>query len=492
MSRSRLVLAFALIISLVAAPSLTAPVQAANVEDCRIPNGEWSIVSLGFPLRKERLGNIQSAKILVIPFQLKGEPTFNLSASDLTNFALAAQDIRDFSSNKSNIQFIYNKTVVLPQTALDLDDVKRNVNSTWAKDFANSTWGFITKTIKDNDSAINYSGVDAVLLYGGSSIRNQEIAEAMMFSSDTGIKFNPDKIDGGKWFDPIKTDEGQISNVVLMYNNWDRSTITHEVMHLYGLTDLYGSETGPGRLSLMSSNAMNLLSYEKWILGWLPTSDVQCFTDISSNLIHTVTLDNSKDNQVVVIRTSDGENYVIETTKALGKRYVAFYSIDNNFRPPLTLFQERRNGQTGGVEIEDHTVIGAQLRAPKFTLLVGSLDSKSISLHLAPTSLTSSNEFKELVSNSSETKGKITQEVEARAKQAAEQKAAVEVQAAAELKAKQEAEAKVAADLKAQQEAAAKVAVAKKKTAITCIKGKITKRVTAISPKCPSGFKRKQ
>lgn len=493
MKRSRILTSVALSLSLISASFFTAPVQAANVEDCRIPSGAWSIVSLGFPLRKERLANIQSAKILVIPFQLKGEPAFSLSASDLSNFALSAQDIRDFSSNKSNVQFIYNKTVVLPQSALDLDDIKRNVNNTWAKDFANSTWGFITKTIKDSDSTIDYSGIDAVLLYGGSSIRNQEIAEAMMFSSDVGIKFNPDKTDGGKWFDPIKTNEGQISNVVLMYNNWDRSTITHEVMHLYGLTDLYGTETGPGRLSLMSSNAMNLMSYEKWILGWLPNSDVQCMTNVSSNSIQTISLDNSKDNQVVVIRTTDREDYIVETTKALGKRYVAFYSVNNDLRPPLTLFQERRYGQTGGVEMEDHTVIGTQMRAPKFTLLVSNLDSSSVSLHLAPTSLVSSTEFKDLVTKSTEAKSKVAQENESKARIAAELKAKQEAdqKIAAELKAKQDAEAKAAADKIAADQLAASKAASMKKTTITCVKGKLTKKVTAVKPKCPSGYKKR-
>jgi hypothetical protein len=33
--------------------------------------------------------------------------------------------------------------------------------------------------------------------------------------------------------------------------------------------------------------------------------------------------------------------------------------------------------------------------------------------------------------------------------------------------------------------------VAAKKTSITCVKGKTTKKVTAVSPKCPSGFKKK-
>jgi hypothetical protein len=32
---------------------------------------------------------------------------------------------------------------------------------------------------------------------------------------------------------------------------------------------------------------------------------------------------------------------------------------------------------------------------------------------------------------------------------------------------------------------------AKKKSTITCAKGKTTKKVTAVSPKCPSGYKKK-
>jgi hypothetical protein len=243
----------------------------------------------------------------------------------------------------------------------------------------------------------------------------------------------------------------------------------------------------------MSNNTLNLLSYEKWILGWLPSSDVQCITNVSSNSIQNISLDNSKVNQVVVIRTSEREDYVIETTKALGKRYVAFYSVNNDLRPPLTFFQERRNGLTGGVEIEDHTVIGAQLKAPKFTLLVSNLDSSSVSMHLAPTSLVSSNEFKDLVTKSAEARSKIVQENESKARMASDLKAKqdAEAKAAAELKAKQDADAKAAADLKAKQDAAAKASAANKRTTITCVKGKTTKKVTAVSPKCPSGYKKK-
>ena len=70
-----------------------------------------------------------------------------------------------------------------------------------------------------------------------------------------------------------------------------------------------------------------------------------------------------------------------------------------------------------------------------------------------------------------------------------------EARVAADLKAKQEAEAK-AAELKAKQEADAKAAAdakeaALKKTTITCVKGKTSKKITGLTPKCPSGYKKK-
>ena len=52
-----------------------------------------------------------------------------------------------------------------------------------------------------------------------------------------------------------------------------------------------------------------------------------------------------------------------------------------------------------------------------------------------------------------------------------------------------EAEDYVAAALA--REAEAKAAIAKKKSTITCVKGKTSKKVTAVSPKCPTGYKKK-
>ena len=70
--------------------------------------------------------------------------------------------------------------------------------------------------------------------------------------------------------------------------------------------------------------------------------------------------------------------------------------------------------------------------------------------------------------------------------------AVIKAEEEANAKAKADAEAKVKAeaDAKLKAEAEAKAAASKKVT-ITCVKGKLTKKITGVSPKCPSGYKKK-
>lgn len=478
MTRLRILLALSLLISLWTTPAS----QAANVEECRISASRNQVISLGFPVRAERLANISRPKILVVPFQLRDNPNFVFTTAMKNDYLAAGENISTFSNGLTQIEFIFAATIPTELTNADMDQLKINQREQFQKDESKSTYGFVRKFIADNDVRLDYTGINGVIITGSSTSAFSDIAEAFMFWK------NPDN----PWFRPISTAEGTINNVVLLDNHNTQQTITHEILHMYGLQDLYGTDTGPGRLSLMASNDLTLLSYEKWVLGWLPNSEVQCLTNLSQTTVTSFNFDNTKINQVAVIRAPDNETYIVETSRANRRKYIAFYSLNNDSRPPLTFFQERNQAQNGGVEIEDYTAIGTQLKAPKFTLLIGNVDSSSISMHLAPTSLTSSNEFKDLASRSNEIKSKITQEIEAKDKAAAELKAKQEADSrAAELKAKQEMEAKIAADLKAQQEAAAKLSATKKKTTIICIKGKTIKKVTATSPKCPSGYKKK-
>jgi len=459
--------------------ALLFPVSAVadDIQLCRIKASERQTVSLGFPFRSERLKWLPKPKIMVIPFQQKDNQSFVFTNSMKNDYLAAAENISNFSSGQSKVEFIFAPTIPTELTNAYMDQLKINQREYWQKDESKSTYGFVRKFLSDNDSRLDFTGINGVILAGSSTSSSSDIAEAFMFWKST---------DAG-WFRPMDTAEGQINNAVLLDNHSSQATITHEIMHMYGLTDLYGSSDGPGNLSLMSDNSMNLLSYEKWVLGWLPDSDVQCLSSVSQSSIYKFSFDYTKTDQVLVIRAENSEDLIVETSMVKGQRYLVFYSLNNEARPPITVYQNGYQGQSRGTDIGNYTAIGTQLKSNKHILLISGMDSSSITVHFASSSLTSSSEFKDLVTKGAEQRLKLDQEAQSTGKAAAEAKAA------ADLKAQQAAEAKAAADLKAKQEAEVKAvpaAVAKKST-ISCVKGKLIKKVTAVNPKCPAGYKKK-
>ena len=454
--KSAIIVLSSLIISLIPAIAYAQPVSA-----CRISTSENQIVSLGFPFKPERLSYIDNPKILVMPYRLKGEPDFNFDVKEKDIFLRSSENIFKLSSEKSKVSFVFSSVVDLSITAKEMDDISRNVKDTWQRDYANSTWGFVKKMITDQDKLIDYTNISGVVLVGSSKIASAWIAEAMMMTKNP---FNP-------WFAQIATDEGPISNAVLIYNQLgdiNSTTLTHEIMHLYGLTDLYGSATSPNH-SLMSNGILSLLGIEEWVLGWLPDENVQCI-NLDSELSKT-SLDNklsikkSNRNQLIVIPTGLKTALIVEQVYQAGKNHLLFYSLDNDARPAITTF---RDDYTFEFFIDVSTTSGTSkiLTGKTFNLLVENNDGKDISFRLIPPSLMNTDEAKKLISTAEVNRQNAELKVkeEAAAKAAAELKIKLEAEAkvAAELKTKQEAEAKAAADkaaeLKAKQDAEAKAA----------------------------------
>ncbi len=488
--------------------------HAQSLDNCRIEASKNQIVSLGFPLRAERLANITNPKILVLPYQLKGEPAYILSDEQKAAFSKTAANISELSHNKSKIDFVFNPTIEISTTAAELDYIKIFNQESHEKDLDNSTWGFVKKTLKENDYKVNYTGVDAIVLWGNTPNSNQQIAEAMMHTRDklafgnigqssviNSKWWDPKKIDDSL-FDPIKTDEGDITNVTLLWNQWNNATVgtlTHEIMHLYGLTDLYGLETSPP-LSVMSVSGWlggPILPYEQWVLGWLPDSSVTCVnskSELTQNPIdNRFTLDYSKGDQSLVIPTGSTSALVIDVITYQQKTYLLYYALENDARPPIEIFSTTET-RSDSLKITGYAGVSTQLKSPDYTVLVSDNNSSSVVINLIPNSKINSVESLQLINLAKQKKSENA--LLAIAKQEAETKAAAD-KATADLKAKQEAEAKAkaAAELKAKQEVEAKAAAAAKaaalkKTTITCIKGKLTKKVTAVKPICPAGYKK--
>ena len=446
----RILLILSLVLSLI---SIKSSASAQPLENCRISASKGQALSLGFPINPERLSNISNPKILVIPYGLR-DASFSFGDKEKNLFQKASENIHNLSSGRSRVTFAFNNIVDLGITVQEMDSVKnpQNNDKTWQERYAESTWGFVKKFITDQDPKINYSGFDGVIFVSYSSISQSYIAEAMTMTKDP---FNP-------WYAPMLTSEGPINNAILLYNGLNELTLTHEVMHLYGLADLYYPPTfglstpnsPPGSL-MVSSGGRGLLAWEQLVLGWLPDENMQCVSeknDIKSDSVNnTFSIDYSNRDQLLVIPSSATSALIVDVVKMDDRRWLYFYSLDNEARPPIATFKSSNFFMA--TDITNNLGVGTYIESPKYTLLIKDNDGRKLSLSLIPKAIASSEGAKQLLIEAENTRIGYVKNAKA--------------------------------------ELDAKAAVAVKKTTITCVKGKLTKKVTGVKPVCPSGYKKK-
>ena len=446
----RSLLIISLVLSLI---SIKSSASAQPLENCRISTSVGRAVSLGFPINPERLSNILNPKILVIPYRLR-DASFSFGDKEKNLFQKASENIYNLSSGRSRITFAFNNIVDLGITVQEMDSVKNPDNDikSWQERYTKSSWGFVKKFITDQDSKINYSGFDGVLFVSYSSISQSWLANAMMMKKDP---FDP-------WYAPMLTSEGPINNAILLYNALDELTLTHELMHLYGLTDLYyppnfglSTPTSPPFSLMVGGAGRTLLAWEQWVLGWLPDENVHCVSeknDIKSDSVNnTFSIDYSNKDQLLVIPTSSASALIVDVVKIDDRRWLYFYSLDNEAGPPIATFKS--NDFSLATYITNNLGVGTLIESPKYTLLIKDNDGRKLSLILIPKAIASSEGAKQLLIQAENTRIGYVKYAKA--------------------------------------ELEAKAAVAVKKTTITCVKGKLTKKVTAVKPVCPSGYKKK-
>ena len=440
-------------IALLSVPVSIAPsAQADNLAPCRIKASERQTLSLGFPVRDERLAKVSKPKILVVPFQLKDNPDFKFTDEMKKDYLYATDYLSYLSGNLSTVEFVFAETIKTEFTNQTMETLKANQHSAnQRRDESISTWGFVRKMVTDYDSQLEFSGISGVILHGSSTSSNSFIAEAMTYRKDFEDPY----------YRPLVTNEGQVMNAVLFDKAETSLTITHEVLHLYGLTDLYGSASAPGRLSLMAGNELSLLTYETWILGWLSDAAVQCQPTLSDNKIQRFAIDLKKERQLFISKTVKGTILIVETSTFQKRLYLAFYSLDNEMRPPIALFANSINGVgREGLSLVGQNAIGVELESPETSLLVSSMKNSTLTFDLIPASVKGSTEYSEL---------KNASLLNFKAEQAA-------------------------ADLQTAKPTSEKLEEVKpmvKKLTITCTKGKKIIKVTSVKPKCPSGYRKK-
>jgi hypothetical protein len=454
------------IVLLALALTLTVPtssVEAADIEDCRIAASSRQIVSLGFPLRIERLANLSKPNILILPYAQSDEAPYTLTDQEKGIFLEAGRNIYEYSNGQNQINFKFNPTIKIEESTNEINDIKRRQQTSWgSNDYENSTFGFVSRVIRGSDHIVDYSGIDAVVLFGNSTKRTEDIAEAMMYTNDPQfLRDSMKKPDGTPWFSTVKTSEGEVNNAILLYNRNDARTVTHELMHLYGLTDLYGSQLSP-RYSMMVDVTNSLFPFEKWTLGWLPNSNIQCVSEkdeISSNSTNNqFSINYSNGDQSIVIPTGSTSGLIVDVFKSeFGKKRLIFYSLENEDRPPIKCYSTAVS-RCGEIVLDGFAGIGTHLSSPNYDLLITENDGIKVTVNLIPKSQLQSDDFNQLL-------------------QYAQNNLAIAKERAKNLQ------------IEASKVAASKT-VAKEKT-IVCLKGKSSLRVVGKNSKCPTGYKKK-
>ena len=459
-------------------------VAETKKENCLVEASSSNILSLGFPVAKERLSSKKMPRVLVIPIRLSDTPDVTFDSVSKERYFQAGTEIENLSKGIAKIEFKFSEIVTIKESKFDLFFIAANQKIAHESGLeGESTFGFVRRVIEVADSSVDFSGIDAVVIQGPElrgNINNSTVGlgEAMqLFQSPSG-----------PWLRSIETEEGSIFNVVLVTGAAPQiPIITHELLHNFGLTDLYGGKAGPGQLSIMDKmDSGRLLSFEKWILGWIPLDQVECIEkgELTTSLTsRRIVINSDRDDVFVIKDQSQGRAVVIETStynaleknEKVQKTSLSAFVLNNEARPPIEMVSEANSNSN--ILINDRVItdaIGKQIDFGEFVALISDISSAQIFLDLIPKSRLA-NEFALI-------------EAAIKSKAAAEAKAKAEAEAKA--KAEAEAKAKAEAEAKAKAEADAKASISKKRT-ITCVKGKLIKKVIAANPKCPRGYKRK-
>lgn len=467
------------------------------VQNCKIERNapfDRSPVSVGFPIHPDRYVGKTEVNVLVASFELADvKYSGNIEAYKQRD-ANTADLISRLSRGKVKINFAYtDKTYTHRRTLQEWQDLKAGQHEAYgAQNEAKSTWGFVREAIQNLDKDIDYSKVDTVVLQGpfDSRVASEEktaVYEAFMTISEAN-----------GFFRPFATNEKNILNAFVMSGTFEWLSYAHELLHNFGLTDLYdmnGTIGGPlaYKWSLFSSGNPTLFYWERWQLDWLNESEVVCF-DLRNDPLLTPKeiLLNFKDRtnaKLIVIRTGPKAAYAVELRepilleeykgsdryKDLSGQALVTYSVQSDRIPaPIRLESQPNQTTVDDLSFDTSRNVG--------NYVVHILDSEigQMKIGIWSNSLSESKEVSELKNAASKLR-------QARLIAIAEQEAAaLKAKQEAEAKAKQEAEAKVLAEKSSNKSPA----VAPKKT-ITCVKGKTLKKVTSINPKCPYGYKKK-
>ncbi|QKJ24765.1 hypothetical protein HRU87_00710 [Aquiluna borgnonia] len=282
---------------------------------CKVAAGDDGSLDkgFGFPLPELRADLKPNFKILVIPVQFTDHLTKNKPADDMGDVVSA---LTNFYTRASSVPVSFDWTIPdsYYQMGKSIDSFKLGIefDKTFNTDFWTNYRKYLQAAIDLVDKDYDFSKYDAVIIEEPRTVTD---AEHGMF-----IPHAPGKAGES---DGLYSDEGQILNLLVTGNDESRDVPNwlHEFGHLFGLPDRNWQVGSKNGFDLMWGwyGSPELAAWNRWLLGVLKDSQVDCKTDQESS-IHLVQpvawVGDYK--KAVVIPVSDHEVIVVESRRRQG------------------------------------------------------------------------------------------------------------------------------------------------------------------------------
>lgn len=270
----------------------------------------------GFPRPLTSLYGKKSGRILVIPmsfndlpFRAQSNPSRPNTKSDLEALNEVIPNVKDAFKKVSAGRFEI-EIDVLPQ-------------SEW--------WVFNQNIPVVIGAQVNNFPKIMDLVVTQKSTFKFDVYDSYIFISGVGVPGQPGIGAGQAQFgEKNKNGKNGSFNAVLMTGIWTNSGIwVHELGHsLFAFEDLYlfdqtldpGRSLGlevPNKWDLMANaDLIELLGWNKLLMGWLEDSEVRCLTDQKSSIHYLTSQDTSKDSKLLTINLAPGVTLAAEARKA--------------------------------------------------------------------------------------------------------------------------------------------------------------------------------
>lgn len=342
-----------------------APQSFRATNQCQLEGQDGNLaMNQGFPARSERLPRTGAIRALVIPVDFPDVPS---SEDPLVVYREMAQGTHDFYSRASGGKVSFEFEVLPKYVRLPFDSAKYNLG-TWSSGDADGYW---KASIREADPLVDYSKFDVVYVLSPRSIPWSSIAY------------------GPALLNRVQTEDGYVQNgsfsgadAYQAFPGAGWKWMAHETGHLFGLHDLYTVDPKAatyGSWDLMSLNwstkALELNSWNRFILNWLPEGHYKCLSSGSVSTTETLIplVENREGVRAIFKPLSPSEILVIESRVSGGldtlpaeEEGVLVYTVDMKIPSICGGWKVQRPARSNSPTFED-----AALRPGEFVLVQG-------------------------------------------------------------------------------------------------------------------------